>query len=289
MILSQVLAQSTEAADGSSGARSSQYFVRAVDRAMQLLEAVADEAGRGKTLSEVARRAAMPEPSTLRYLTTLEGRGYVEHVGTGEQGRYRLGLGVFMLAERALGNWDLRAIAMPYMQRLLDLYGETVNLAVFRQRKLVIIESLEGHRSIHQGARVGEQDLLRSTSLGKAVLALHSDEQALALLRDEEVKRSTPKTLLDDGAMLRELRTVRSRGYAIDDEESEIGLRCVGVAFRGRGDQKFGLSISGPSQLLTRDIVRKAGPVLCEVGRELTVRLNPSSDVNLAPTADGSE
>ena len=148
----------------------------------------------------------MPESSALRYLATLAGRGVVEHDGNGADSRYRLGIALFSLAERALGNTDVRALALPLMQGLLDRFQETVNLAIFRQRRLVIIESLEGLRSIRQGARVGEQDRLRSTALGKAILATYADNEALALLRAEPVERLTARTITSNDAMLDELR-----------------------------------------------------------------------------------
>jgi IclR family transcriptional regulator, acetate operon repressor len=267
--MSSDFAESDEA-ESSPGSR---YWVRAVDRTMQLLEAVAEDGGHGKTLGEVARRVGMPAPSALRYLATLTEGGFVEHEHSGEQTRYRLGLGVFKLAERAAGNRDFRVLALPHMQQLVERYQETVNLAAFRQNQLVIIEVLEGLRSIRQGARVGEVDQLRSTALGKAVLATHSDDEAMALLRAETIKQKTTMTIMDDDRMLRELRTIRARGYAVDNEESEIGLRCVGVAIVVGPGQVYGLSISGPSHLFSRAIVRDAGPTLCTVARQLNRQL----------------
>lgn len=258
------------------------YWVRAVDRTVQLLEAVAEDGGRGKTLSEVASRAGMPAASALRYLTTLAGRGLVEYEGTGEHGRYRIGLGLFVLAESAVGNPDLRELALPHMQRLLQRYEETVNLAVFRQQRLVIIEVLEGLRSIRQGARIGEQDRLRSTALGKAILATYTDDEALSLLRAEPIEQSTPRTITSEEGMLREIRSIRGRGYAIDDEESESGLRCVGVAISGRRGQAFGLSISGASHLFLQEDAHEAGPLLRDIARELSARLSFSSNSSAA-------
>ena len=253
---------------------SARYWVRAVERTMQLLGAVAEDGGRPKTLSEVARRAGMPESSALRYLATLAELGFVEHELGGEQGRYRLGVALFSVAERAIGNPDLRGLALPHMQLLLERYEETVNLAVFRQKRLVIIEVLEGLRSIRQGARVGEQDRLRSTALGKAILATYPDEEALELLHTEPIVQCTLRTITEDKDMLRELKSIRARGYAIDDEESEVGLRCVGVAREVQPGHAFGLSVSGPSHLFTRQVAREAGPTLCSIRDKLMSQLS---------------
>jgi IclR family transcriptional regulator, acetate operon repressor len=245
------------------------YRVRAVERSVALLEVLADSDGRAKTLGETARRAGMPESSALRYLATLANEGIVEREGTGPDSRYRLGLGLFSLAARALGSSDVRALALPYMQELLERYQETVNLAIFRQRRLVIIEVLEGLRSIRQGARVGEQDRLRSTALGKAVLAIHPDDEALVLLVGEPTDTMTLRAKRTDEAILRELDATRKRGYAIDDEESEVGLRCVGVALpNGRG-RAVALSISGPSHLFSLDVAAEAGSVLAGMANKL--------------------
>jgi IclR family acetate operon transcriptional repressor len=245
------------------------YRVRAAERMVALLQVLADNDGRAKTLGETAHRSGMPESTALRYLATLSNTGVVEREGNGPDGRYRLGLGLFSLAARALGNSDVRAVALPYMQQLLERYQETVNLAVFRQRRLVIIEVLEGLRSIRQGARVGEQDRLRSTALGKAVLAIHTDDEALALLVGEPTDTMTLRAKRTDEGMLREVDAIRRRGYAIDDEESEVGLRCVGVALTQGPGRAVALSISGPSHLFSPDVAAEAGTVLAGVAAQL--------------------
>jgi len=266
-----VYANVREGATSSGG--NPRYSVRAVERTVLLLEALASGQGRPKTLSELARLADMPEPSALRYLATLTRAGLAEQEGTGAQGRYHPGIGLFLLAEHSLGKPDVRAIALPSMQRLRERYQETVNLAAFRQHRLVIVEVLEGIRSIRQGARVGEEDRLRSTALGKAILATLEDDEALALLAEENLGACTPKTIIDDRAMRDELSRVRQQGYAIDDEESEIGLRCVGVAIAGRHRTTYGLSISGPSHLFSLEMAHMAGPVLAKAGRDLSNQL----------------
>ena len=264
-----------EAGKDGRGADDGRYWVRAVDRTVELLYALVEDDGRAKTLGEVAKTAGMPESSALRYLATLATLGMVEHEGSGADGRYRLGLGLYSLAQAAIGNLDVRVLAVPFMQQLVERYQETVNLAVFRQRRLVIIEALEGPRSVRQGARVGERDHLRSSALGKAILASRSEDEALALLRSEPVERLTERTIITDKAMLRELQLIREQGYAIDDEESEVGLRCVGVAIPYKRGQDFALSISGPSHLFSFDRAHEAGPVLADVARDFARRLQP--------------
>lgn len=272
------------AAKGGREADDGRYWVRAVDRTVELLYALVEDDGRAKTLGEVANTAGMPESSALRYLATLAALGMVEHEGNGADSRYRLGLGLYSLAQAALGNLDVRALALPFMQQLVERYQETVNLAVFRQRRLVIIEALEGPRSVRQGARVGERDRLRSSALGKAILASRPDDEALAFLRWERLERLTERTIITDKAMLSELKLIRKQGYAIDDEESEVGLRCVGVAIPYQRGQDFALSISGPSHLFSLDRAHEAGAALADVAWGFAQRLQPMAAADSRPT-----
>lgn len=274
--------------DAAAGGESvPRYSVRAVQRTVQLLEALAAAGGRPKTLSDLARQAGMPEPSALRYLATLTRLGLAEQQGGGAHGRYQPGIGLFVLAEHSFGKPDVRAVALPKMRCLLNRYQETVNLAAFRQHRLVIVEVLEGLRSIRQGARVGDEDRLRSTALGKAILATLPEEKAFAMLAEENLGACTPNTIVSDSAMQSELRAIRQRGYAIDDEESEIGLRCAGVAVAGRHGTMYGLSVSGPSHLFSLEVALGVGPVLVEAGREIAGQLTPAGAIKswgLAPS-----
>jgi DNA-binding IclR family transcriptional regulator len=236
--------------------------VQAVERTVGLFEA----------LAALARASGLREPTAMRYLATLARTGMAERDAT--TGRYRLGLRVLVLGERALGDADPRPIVRPYMEQLQRTYGETVNLAAFRDDRIVLIEVLEGIRSIKKGARVGEEDLLHSTALGKAILAQLPRERAIELLESRGLPRQTEHTITSVEAMQRDFEAIERRGYAIDDEESEIGLRCVGVAIlTHRGSPAYGLSISAPATSLSREQIPKLGAVLDTIGVKVSRRL----------------
>jgi IclR family acetate operon transcriptional repressor len=246
--------------------------VQAVERTVRLLDALAETGGHGATLADLARASALREPTAMRYLATLARSGLAERDAT--TGRYRLGLRVLVLGERALGDVDPRPIVLPYMEQLRRSYGETVNLAAFREDRIILIEVLEGVGSIRIGAKVGEEDLLHSTALGKAILSRLPRDRALALLESRGLSRQTAHTITDVAQIERELETVSRRGYAIDDEESLDGLRCVGVAILDRrGDPAYGLSISAPARSLSREGVPKIGAVLTAVSAKVSERL----------------
>lgn len=253
------------------------YSVQAVQRTLRLLQRLGEAGAAGSTLASLARAAGLSEATALRYLHTLVDDEFAEH--DKDTGRYRLGLAVLVLGERALGDVDPRPIVLPDMERLRDAYGHTINLAAFRDSRIVLIEVLEGNRSIKKGARVGEEDALHSTALGKALLASIPREQALAQLAAHGMPPTTPHTIVSPDAMMQELDRVAQRGYAIDDEEGEPGLRCVGVAIRNRrGVPSYGLSVSAPVQALDAGAIEQIGDALVPIAAELSRRLGYRDD-----------
>jgi IclR family acetate operon transcriptional repressor len=231
--------------------------VRAVQRTITLLEALS-AAGAGASLASLAVAAGLSQPTTLRYVGTLVRTGMVEKDPA--EGTYRLGLGFLLLWERAVGDLDPRQVAGPYMEALRDAYGETVVLAAFWRERLVLIDAREGLHTIKMGARIGQEVPLHSNGVGKAVLAHLDAGERSALLDAHELSPVTPNTIVDRAALEQELALVRERGYAIDDEESTVGLRCVAVPiFDRHGIPAFAISVSAPTSNLPLEALDEIG------------------------------
>ena len=163
------------------------------------------------------------------------------------------------------------------MYRLLSLYNETTNLAAYRNGDLVIIDALESQKSIRRGASVGEHDDPWTSALGKAVLSCLGADVVAALFAANPPAKRTAKTIADLDAMHSEFAVIRSRGYAVDDEESEIGLRCIGVAITDtQGYPAHALSVSGPAGRLDDQTVQSIGQSLLEVRAEVSHTEHPS-------------
>ncbi len=265
------------------------YRIVAVERALSVLGAFEHSAER--RLVDIARETGLTEATALRYLSTL-----VEHqmVERDEEGVYRLGMRLFQLGQRALGRPDVRHIAFPQMEALLDRFGETVNLAVHSVDHVVIIEVLESRQSIRKGATVGETDQWHSSGLGKAILSALPETEALSLLEHQGLPRHTPHTLTSIKTVLGQLAEVRSRGYAIDDEEGEPGLRCVAAAVRDlRGRPKYAISVSGPAQRLGSEIIPEVGDAVVlaaeRVSRGLGDRIPAAPHVERSPLNTGGD
>jgi IclR family acetate operon transcriptional repressor len=248
--------------------------VRAVQRTISLLEALS-ASGTGASLGSLSLAAGLSQATTLRYLSTLVGTGVVERDAV--NGSYRLGLGFLLLWERAVGDLNPRQVAGPYMEALRDAHGETVVLGAYSRDRLVLIDAREGLHPIKMGARIGHEVPLHSNGVGKAILAYLDAGKRRALLQGDSLALVTENTIVDPATLERELTLVRERGYAIDDEESTLGLRCVAVPiFDRQGDPTFAIAVSAPTSNLPREALDEIGRDMVGLTETLSARFGYS-------------
>jgi DNA-binding IclR family transcriptional regulator len=214
------------------------------DRLMSIIESFLTSPQ--QSLSEVAVACDLEPPTAIRYLRQLVERGWLERDGTTKS--YTLGVALVTIGAAAQSMRPVRVRALPYMRDVLRAFDETVNIAINQRGRVVVIEALESGRSIRRGATVGQKDEWFVSSLGKSILAYLPESEVLELLELYPPVRRTEKTLLTRRDILADLAEIRERGYALDDEESEIGLKCVGVPIWGGGNGvNYALSVSGPT------------------------------------------
>ncbi|MFI5910096.1 IclR family transcriptional regulator [Dactylosporangium sp. NPDC051541] len=218
--------------------------VRLGDRLVTIVETFL--AAPRQSLSEVSAACGMEPSTTSRYLRQLVEHGWLER--DEETRLYSLGVRMIAIGHAARSARPLRARLLPHMRELVMRFDETVNLAVHQSGEVVVIEAVEGGRSIRRGASVGDRDNWFTSSLGKAIMAHLPEWQVVQLWERHRPDRRTQHTLVELDAALADLEAVRRNGYALDDEEEEIGLKCVGVAISdARGQYTHALSISGPT------------------------------------------
>ncbi|GGO66169.1 IclR family transcriptional regulator [Nonomuraea cavernae] len=242
--------------------------VQSVERALDVLEALAEHGGEAG-LSEIAARTGLPYGTIHRLLQTLLTRGYVRQ----DSGRrYALGGGLVRLggiAEGMVGEW-----AQPYLTRMVELSGETANLAVLEGDFIVYVAQAQSPRRLRMFAEVGRRVLPHSTAVGKVLLADRSAEEAVTLLERTGMPRRTPNTITEVHAMLAELDLVRDRGYAMDLGEEELGVHCLAVPVRGGGRVVAAMSVSGPAEridALDRDeLAERLRGIAHDFGAELS-------------------
>jgi IclR family acetate operon transcriptional repressor len=240
--------------------------VQSVGRVLDLLEIVGGVGGE-IGLSELASKTGLPLPSIHRLLRTLVDRGYMRQL---PNRRYALGARLIPLGEVAtsmLGTW-----ARPELARLVDELGETANMAVLDGDMVMYIGQVPSRHSMRMFTEVGRRVHAHSTGVGKALLSGMPDDEVLALLERTGMPATTPHTITEAPVLLAELAGIRRDGFAMDEGEQEVGVRCVAVPVPGaRGG--VAVSISGPAPRMTPDLVARAVPLLDAAGRRLSTEL----------------
>jgi IclR family acetate operon transcriptional repressor len=180
---------------------------------------------------------------------------------------------MFQLGKMALGP-DVRRTALPFMRDLALSQGETVNLAVRNADNLVVIEAVEGPRSIRRGASIGDVDVWHASALGKSILAALPESEARDLVERCGWRRCTVRCHTGWAALCDDLAAVQERGYAVDNEEGEDGLRCVGaVIYNRQGHPQYAVSVSGPSNRITHRAVSAVGRAVRDAALEISARI----------------
>lgn len=260
---------STSDAAKSSSASGPSGGVQSLERAFDLLERMAD-AGGEVGLSELSAGSGLPLPTIHRLMRTLVACGYVRQQANR---RYSLGPRLIRLGEsasRLLGTW-----ARPHLARLVEETGETANMALLDGDEVVYVAQVPSKHSMRMFTEVGRRVLPHTTGVGKALLAPLPTEEVRALLARTGMPAATDKTITSPDEFLGALEDVRRAGYAVDDNEQEIGVRCLAVRVPD-SPTAAAISISGPAGRLTDAVTEKIVPVLKEVATELSGALTAS-------------
>jgi len=222
--------------------------VRAVERALQILACFDDEHPE-RGISDIAQAVKLHKATTHRIVTTLMSFGYIERAEDGQ--RYRLGLRLADLGYKVIRRMDLRTEAQPLLADLTRRLGETSDLCVYDRGQVLYLEVVQANHALTIAAAVGRSLPVHATASGKVLLA-HMPEQEREAILSRELDRHTPHTVTDPAELRRQLEAVRARGYAVDDEELEAGVRAVSVPVRNReGAVIAAMSIAGPATRLT--------------------------------------
>ena len=228
--------------------------VQSLERAFDVLELMA-AAGGEVTLSRLASESGLPVPTIHRLVRTLVSSGYVLQMPSR---RYTLGPRLIGLGASA--SQTVEAWARPHLQSLAEVTGESANLAMLDGDRVVYVAQAASTRhTMRMFTEVGRRVYAHCTGVGKALLAQLPDDAVKDLIDSVGMPATTEHTITDITALLEELRRVRQRGYAIDDGEQELGVRCVAVAVPG--SLSGAVSVSGPASRVTPEAV----PALAEV------------------------
>ncbi len=251
-------------------ASASRYSAPAVDAALSILETLGGV--NEVSLTELAHKVGLGKSSVFRLLMTLARRGYVEKNPQSE--RYRLTYRLFAVASPAADRFGLREAAHPVMERLVFHSGETVNLGVLDGVRVLNLHKVESRQPLRLYLQVEGGAPAHATALGKVLLASLEQEEVARRLQSRRLDRLTPRTIGDRRSLWRALAKVREQGFAIDDEECSLGLRCVAAPILDhRGLVVAALSISGPGQRLPVPVLSRLAENVQVAAREISERL----------------
>lgn len=254
-----------------AGAAAAPGAVQSLGRALDLMEAVA-MAEQGAGLTELAKATGLAPSTAHRLLKTLQQRRYVSH--DAERGLWFIGVQSFTVGAAFLRTRNVVAAARPIMRQLMEESGESVSLAVLDGADAVYLAQIECRAMMRALARPGGRAPLHCSGVGKALLAALDEDARTPLYARIEFTRYTEHTLSDPAALDAALRPVLSRGFAVDDEEFVLGLRCVAAAIRDEyGEPVAAISCSGPTARVTVDRVGPLGRLVAGAAADIAAAL----------------
>mgnify|MGYP000896860797 CR=1 FL=1 len=253
------------------GPKSERPAVQSVIHALDILDYLVS-CSREVGVTELARVMNIHKSTVSRLLSTLNSRGYVTRNLQTKQ--YSLGMHLLELSRAKLDQLDLRPLARPYLEDLVRETGETAHLAIMDRDKVVYIDKVDTPQTLMMRSKVGYRIAIHCTALGKAMVAELPEDAVNALLDPASMVRFTPNTITDPDAFRQHLSSVRDRGYAIDDEEHENGIRCVAAPVKDHAGRVVGaISLSGPTLRVSRERAEALGQLVGDASRRLSLAL----------------
>lgn len=241
--------------------------VQSVERVFELLELITD-AGGEVTLSELSSSTDLPLPTIHRLLRTLVLKGYARQL---PNRRYALGPRLIRLGEGA--NKQLGALARPQLKMLVDRLGETSNMAVLDSDMVVYIAQVPSPHSMRMFTEVGRRAHTHDTGVGKAILAQLNDDVVRNIVTRAGMPTPTEKSIGSVDQLLAELERIRERGYSIDEQEQELGVRCFAMSIPD-APAPLAISVSGPISRVDQAFADRAIPMLREAAEQISREMN---------------
>jgi len=255
----------------SDGEENSIYRIQVLERAFQIISRIADDDA-GVTLPDIARDLELHKSTAHRLLMALESARFIERNPV--SGRYGLGSRVMELGLCAVSRLDVYQVAGPHLRQLAETTGETGHLAVLRDGEAVSVLNVESRQTVRTPSAVGARSPVHCTAHGKAALAFAPADQLAAFLRSRSFKGYTPKTLTTAARLRAEFEKIRHQGYALDDEEWETGLRCIGSPVHdSSGSVIAAVSISGPVFRIRPERIKALAVAVMETASRISFAL----------------
>ncbi len=231
-------------------------LVQSIERVATIFDVLA-QSSQGISLKDLSAKVKLPKGTTHRLLASLAYYGYVRQ--TRETKSYHLGFRLIELGNCLLNQLDIRSQAKPFLTELAERIKETVHLVILDQYEALYIDKVESKEKpggLQMVSQIGLRVPVHCSSVGKVLLAHISENEVDGIIRQKNLAHRTKNTITDPGILKAHLKMVRSQGFAIDDEENEEGIRCVGAPiFNQQGQVIAAISISGPTVRITKKLL----------------------------------
>jgi DNA-binding IclR family transcriptional regulator len=242
-----------------------------VSRTFQIIEFMA-RADDWVSLRTMSRELHINAAAVYRVLNNLKQNGYVRQEP--QDSRYQLTLKIAWVSAQVLEHVQLRQIAHPFLQHLTSVTNETTHLAVLDGSEFVYIDKVDNTQAMRMRSRVGQRGQLHCTAAGKSMLAFLPEPELASILRRVKFQPVTPNTITDARKFRDQLAAIRRLGYALDDEENEMGIRCIGAPIYDHARRLSGaVSISGWTITMTRDRIPQLAPELLQTSKRISREL----------------
>lgn len=247
-----------------------EYAVQAVNNAIDMLEILGESEGE-LSVSEIGSKLGLTRSNVSKLLATLEDFGYVEH--NRYTGNYRIGVKTFQIAQAYINKLSLTEISMQFLSEIRDKTGESAYISVLRESKVVYLNLVETNKSVRVLPRIGNVGPAYATATGKAQIAF-MDKKEYEKIFSGDLKKVTEKTISSSALLSKEIEKIKKVGYAIDDEEYEIGVRCVGApVFNFMGKVIAGISISAPKERMSEERMHnEIAPIVVNAAKRLSIK-----------------
>lgn len=247
--------------------KTAQNTIKSLDRAMEVLEHLSE--AQGKTLTTISEETGQAPATVYRILVTLEGRGLVEF--DHREQVWHIGPQAFVIGSRFLRRTSLVDRARPILRKLMEETGETANLGVEKKGAVLFLSQVETHASIRAFFPPGTLSPMHASGIGKALLAHMDTDRLDRWLATADLQAFTQRSITGADALRADLARIRARGYSVDDEEKNAGMRCIAApVFDVNREAVAGISVSGPTSRVSQaEIDRLSRPVI-EAAQQLT-------------------
>ncbi|NLK98412.1 MAG: IclR family transcriptional regulator [Epulopiscium sp.] len=248
-----------------------QDVVQSVDRTLSILEVLSDyEDGLG--LAELSMKLDLHKSTVHRLLSTLIIKGYVEQDAI--TNKYKITLKLFELGSKRIANMDILEIAKPYLKELMEKTNEVVHLVIRENTDIIYIDKVESETTIRMHSRIGRRSPMYCTAVGKAMMAWLHEKEVEDIWNKSDIQQYTSFTITNLEDMKNELNLIKQKGFAMDEQENELEVRCIGAPiFDYTGKPCAAISISGPITRMTDGKIERFSKWLIHYAAEISKKL----------------